>query len=120
MAQPSFDKSLDWSPSVIRHERPSQANGDLSRAPPYLQPYGLLVGPSSQELLRRSSSRRRRLKFKVGSEDDDLRDEVEDKKEGDVPPPAHHTVETTPLILRKHDVLGEDNASYNPRCTSRV
>ncbi|KAH9502495.1 hypothetical protein Btru_068834 [Bulinus truncatus] len=35
----------------------------------YLHPYTMLVGPTSDELIRRSSSRRRRLKFAISSED---------------------------------------------------
>ncbi|XP_076458574.1 speract receptor-like [Babylonia areolata] len=49
----------------------SNSSGGGSRAP-YLQPYGYLAGPSSQELLRRTSSRRRKFKFTIGPEEEEL------------------------------------------------
>lgn len=135
MAQQALDRSLDWSPSSARNERQSQSqslgqghnnqlhgqgqlNGDAAKPSSYLQPYPLLAGPRSQELLRRSSSRRRRLKFTLGIEDDELKEDVETMKVPDVAP--NILIETTPLICRKHDVAGEVNPSYSPRCTSRV
>ena len=30
------------------------------------------------------------------------------------------TMETTPLINRRHEMVGEDNSPYSPRCASRV
>ena len=96
--------------------------GGTGSKAPYLQPYGYLAGPSSQELLRRSSSRRRRFKFTVGTEEEELLKEEREAAGG----PAGEavckgTIETTPLIGRKYDMVGEDSGTpCNPHCANRV
>ncbi|XP_076457284.1 speract receptor-like [Babylonia areolata] len=82
-----------------------------SRAP-YLQPYGYLAGPSSQELLRRTSSRRRKFKFTVGGAEEDPEGGGGGAagKEGEAGV-SKDTMETTPLINRKNDIVGEDNVT---------
>ncbi|KAL8614638.1 hypothetical protein ACOMHN_037490 [Nucella lapillus] len=105
-----------------------------SRAP-YLQPYGYLAGPSSQELLRRTSSRRRKFKFTIGPEEEELLGKNEDSSagggkggggggggmgDGGEGGSSRETVETTPLIRRKFDRMGEEGFADSTLCNSRV
>lgn len=64
----------------------------------FLHPYSLLVGPTSQDLIRRSSSRRRRLKFAVGSEEADKEASLSGD-EADLEP-LEFTSESIPTIIR--------------------
>ena len=159
----SFDRSLEKSSSALSpgHDRAavhyyqgqvhfagqgqSQVNGDViaggggggGKAPPFLQPYGYLAGPSSQELLRRTSSRRRKFKFTIGAEETEelLKDERGDGvgssgKKGSgqgagLGSGAEHggktdTMETTPLLCRRFDRVGDDLLIDAPHCTSLV
>ncbi|XP_071106522.1 speract receptor-like [Haliotis cracherodii] len=95
-------------------EKATLPNGTTvnNQIPSFLHPHGLFSGPSSAELLRRSSSRRRRLKFTVGSEDEEMKENPAEYQK------TNATVETTPLILRKTDA-GEENMLFS-RCTSRL
>ncbi|XP_067672620.1 speract receptor-like isoform X2 [Haliotis asinina] len=95
-------------------EKATLPNGTTvnNQVPSFLHPHGLFSGPSSAELLRRSSSRRRRLKFTVGSEDEEMKENPMEYQK------SNATVETTPLILRKTET-GEENMLFS-RCTSRL
>lgn len=64
----------------------------------YLHPYAMLVGPTSQDLIRRSSSRRRRLKFAIGSDDAD-KDTSLSGDEKDLEP-LEFTADSLPTIIR--------------------
>ncbi|XP_059177836.1 speract receptor-like [Physella acuta] len=61
-------------------------------------PYSLLVGPTSEDLIRRSSSRRRRLKFAIGGEECE-RDISVSVEEQDLEP-LEFTADSLPTIIR--------------------
>ncbi|KAK7002980.1 guanylate cyclase 32E, partial [Biomphalaria glabrata] len=68
-----------------------------SRQGNYLHPYTILVGPTSDELIRRSSSRRRRLKFAIGSEDSEKENSVSVDESFE---PFHFSEVPMPTIIR--------------------
>ncbi|CAL1527410.1 unnamed protein product, partial [Lymnaea stagnalis] len=80
----NYNFSLD-SPSTFRHNN-------------YLHPYSLLVGPTSEDLIRRSSSRRRRLKFAIGGEESEKENSIS-VEEKDLEP-LEFTADSIPTIIR--------------------
>ncbi|GFO25493.1 guanylate cyclase [Plakobranchus ocellatus] len=86
-----------------RHARPFSATGAATTN--YLHPYSLLVGPTSQELMRRSSSRRRRLKFAMAGAPEEPEKAENDSLSGqdDNLEALEFTAETLPTIVRSKE-----------------
>ena len=78
-----------------------------------LHPYSLLVGPTSQELMRRSSSRRRRLKFTMGGADEAGERKENDSLSGcdDGLDALEFTADALPTIVRGKDGPDDEAAS---------